>query len=103
MQAAFGAQLKSLYGQQFVLSVAIPGDACTPLSNAANINATVVIIQRGNCFMSTKVRLVDQGRSGGFQFCSKESLHSSKHIQLSIAEEQIQFSAIIHVVQGSRK
>lgn len=55
MQAAFGAPLTTLYSEQFVLSVASPADGCSPFTNAAGVNASVVIIQRGNCFMSTKV------------------------------------------------
>lgn len=55
MQAAFGAQLRVLYNQQFVLSVASPADGCTAFNNAASVNASIVVMQRGNCFMSTKV------------------------------------------------
>ncbi len=57
MQAAFGGSIASLYNQQLLLSVAQPNDGCTPLQNAADVNGTVVLIQRGACYVSTKVRL----------------------------------------------
>jgi hypothetical protein len=56
MQASFGGQLSSLFGQRFALAVASPVDACSPLNNSGPISGTIVLIQRGACFMSTKVR-----------------------------------------------
>lgn len=55
MQAAFGGSVSSLYSQQLQLSVAQPSDGCSPLQNAADVNGTIVLIQRGTCYVSTKV------------------------------------------------
>ena len=55
MQAAFGAPVSSLYGKQLQLSVATPQDGCTTLQNSADVSGTVVLIQRGTCYISTKV------------------------------------------------
>jgi len=56
MQASFGAPLSTLYGRRFALAVASPNDACSPLNNSTPVNGTIVLIQRGACFMSTKVK-----------------------------------------------
>ena len=55
MQAAFGGQVSSMYGRQFPLSVASPVEGCSMLQNSAEVAGTVVLIERGTCYFSTKV------------------------------------------------
>ncbi len=72
MQASFGGALSSLYGRRFALAVASPVDACSPMNNSTPVNGTIVLIQRGACFMSIKVSCMHYA-----------SLHLSRtHLQL---------------------
>ena len=55
MQASFGSSIKTLYGQQYTLSVASPADGCKTFNNTGNVARTVVLVLRGSCYFAVKV------------------------------------------------
>jgi hypothetical protein len=55
MQASFGRPISALFGRQYALSVAAPGDGCSALTNAAAVAGTVVLVLRGTCTFAVKV------------------------------------------------
>ena len=55
MQASFGSSIKTLFGQQFTLSVASPADGCKAFNNTGNVARTVVLVLRGSCYFAVKV------------------------------------------------
>ena len=76
MQASFGSSIKTLFGQQYTLSVASPADGCKAFNNTGNVARTVVLVLRGSCYFAVKV-----GRPSthmvsicGMQFNHNESL-----------------------------
>ena len=56
MQASFGSSIRSLFGQQYTLSIASPSDGCKAFNNTGNVAGTVVLVLRGSCFFAVKVR-----------------------------------------------
>ena len=55
MQASFGSSIKTLFGQQYTLSVASPADGCMAFNNSGNVAGTVVLVLRGSCYFAVKV------------------------------------------------
>ena len=56
MQASFGSSIRSLFGQQYTLSIASPSDGCKAFNNTGNVAGTVVLVLRGSCFFAVKVK-----------------------------------------------
>lgn len=69
MQAAFGGSLASLYAQPLQLSLAQPLDGCGQLQNAAAVNGTLVLVQRGSCYLTTKAAASSAACSGCHVHC----------------------------------
>lgn len=58
MQASFGSSIRSLFGQQYTLSIASPADGCKAFNNTGNVANTVVLVLRGSCYFAVKVRTI---------------------------------------------
>ena len=75
MQASFGSSIKTLFGQQYTLSVASPADGCKTFNNTGNVARTVVLVLRGSCYFAVKVGQTSTHRTCicGMQFEQDES------------------------------
>ena len=65
MQASFGSSIKTLFGQQYTLSVASPADGCKAFNNTGNVARTVVLVLRGSCYFAVKL-----GQSSTHRVCT---------------------------------
>ena len=55
MQASFGSSIRTLFGQQYTLSIASPSDGCVAFNNTGNVARTVALVLRGSCYFAVKV------------------------------------------------
>ena len=69
MQASFGSSIKTLFGQQYTLSVASPADGCKAFNNTGNVARTVVLVLRGSCYFAVKVGQSSHTGSTSAAFC----------------------------------
>lgn len=57
--AAFGPSMESLYGKSMQVVPTTPIDACSTLSNAAQLKGVVALIQRGTCTFLDKAKAAE--------------------------------------------
>ena len=77
MQASFGSSIKTLFGQQYTLSVASPADGCMALNNTGNVARTVVLVLRGSCYFAVKVGFCATHR---VCICGMQSKHNESTV-----------------------